>query len=53
MGGVRLGAYLSLVRRGRGWGEGLFEAGRLSTFLPLGWPLIRGGHLFEVGRLFE
>ena len=41
---MKLGAYLSLVRRGGGWGERLFEAGCLSTFLPLGWPLIRGGH---------
>ena len=22
-------------------------------FLPLGWAIIQGGHLFEVGRSFE
>ena len=27
-----MGAYLSLIGRGRGWGGRLFEAGRLSTF---------------------
>ena len=32
--------YLSLIGRG---GGRLFEAGRLLTFLPLGWALIRGG----------
>ena len=31
----------------------LFEAGRLSVFLPLGWVVIRGGRLFGVGRLLE
>ena len=27
-----MGAYLSLIGRGRGWGGRLFEAGRLLTF---------------------
>ena len=38
-------AYLSLSGSGRkvGLGGCLFEAGRLLTFLPLGWALIRGG----------
>ena len=48
-----MGAYLSLIGRGRGWGGRLFEAGRLLTFsafrmgaysrlaLIRGWALIR------------
>ena len=41
-GGVGMVAYL-LSRSGRevGWAGRLFEAGRLLTFLPLGWALIR------------
>ena len=31
-GWVGVGAYLSLIRKGRGWGGRLFEAGRLWTF---------------------
>ena len=44
MGGTRkgVGAYLSLKLRVR-------EVGACQIFLPSGWALIRGGHLFEVG----
>ena len=44
MGGVGVGDLLSLSGIGRevGWGGLLFEAGRLLTFLPLGWAFIRG-----------
>ena len=51
--GVRVGAYLSLIERGRGWYGRLFEARRLLTFsaLRMGgysrWALIRGRALIR------
>ena len=36
VGGVGVGAYLSLIGRKRGWGGRLFEAGRLLTFSVFG-----------------
>ena len=36
-------SYSSLCGRESGGGGRLFEAGRLLTFLPLGWELIQGG----------
>ena len=47
-------SYLSLC--GREWPVGVDAYSRLGVyylFLPLEWALIRGGHSFEVGSLFE
>ena len=55
VGGVEVGAHLSLIGRRRGWGGRLFEAGCLLTFsaFRIGansrWVLIRGWP----GRLFK
>ena len=49
-----MGAYLGLIRRGRGWGGHLFEAGRLFTFsaFRMGaysrWALIQGWALIRI-----
>ena len=45
-------AYLSLSGSGTevGWGGCLFEAGRLLTFLPLGWALIRINTVILISR---
>ena len=46
-------SYLSLC--GREWGGAgrLFEAGRLLTFLPLGWALIRGCALIRINTVLN
>ena len=52
-----MGAYLSLIGRGRGWGARLFEAGRLLTFsaFRMGaysrWALIRGWALIRINTV--
>ena len=60
MGGVRVGALLSLSGIGRevGWGGLLFEAGRLLTFstFRMGvnsrWALIRGWALIRINTIY-
>ena len=52
-----MSAYLSLIKRGRGWGGRLFEAGRLLTFstFRMGaysrWALIRGWALIRINTV--
>ena len=41
--GVKVGAYLSLIGRGRGGVDAYSRLGAYSFFFPLGWALIRGG----------
>ena len=65
VGGVGVGAYLSLIERERGWSGRLFEAGRLLTFsgfrmsaysrkAPIrGWVPIRVNTVFISGRYFS
>ena len=54
-----MGAYLSLIGRGRGWGGRLFEAGRLLTFsaFRMGaysrWALIRGWALIRINAVIK
>ena len=54
-----MGAYLSLIGRGRGWGRRLFEAGRLLTFsaFRMGaysrWALIRGWALIRINTVIK
>ena len=50
-----VGAYLSFSLRGGRWGGvgAYLRLGAYQIFLPSGWALIRGGHKFEVGRLFK
>ena len=54
-----MGAYLSLIGRGRGWGGRLFEAGRLLTFsaFRMGaysrWALIRGWALIRINTVIK
>ena len=58
-GGVRVGSYLSLSVKGRGWGGGerLFEAGRLLTFSAfrmgayLRWAIIQGWVLIRINTI--
>ena len=51
----RLGAqnYYFFFWGGGGWVGTYSRLGAYSLFLPKGWALIRGGRLFEVGRLIE
>ena len=65
VGGVGVGAYLSLIGRESGWSGRLFEAGRLLTFsgfrmsaysrkAPIrGWVPIRVNTVFISGRYFS
>ena len=54
-----MGAYLSLIGRGRGWGGRSFEAGRLLTFssFRMGaysrWVLIRGWALIRINTVVD
>ena len=54
-----MGAYLSLIGRGRGWGGRIFEAGRLLTFsaFRMGaysrWALIRGWALIRINTVIK
>ena len=54
-----MGAYFSLIGRGRGWGGRLFEAGRLLTFsaFRMGaysrWALIRGWALIRINTVIK